>query len=203
MNSGYLSIHMGCMRAEKSVFACKKATKYADLGESVIFVRSSLDEGRQTEGGDDLTFSSHSSSNRYLSPKVKTMSCEKLKEIEVDEYNVIIIDEGQFFEDLVESCLDWVDEKQKIVYVVGLDSSYKRTKIGNIVDLIPHADYYEKFTAKCSVCFSENTIRSLKYTKAIFTARRTDLSESTDSVIKPGTSEYVSVCRHHYNALNK
>ena len=203
MNVGYLSLHMGCMRAEKSVFACKKATKYADIGESVLFVRSSLDKGRKTEGGDIETFTSHSSSNKYLSPKVHTVTCESLKEVQVDDYNMIVVDEGQFFEDLVEVCLEWVDVKNKMVYVVGLDSSYKRTKIGNIIDLIPHADYYEKFTAKCSMCFTENTERSLKYKKAIFTARKDRLDQSEGSIIKPGASDYISVCRRHYNLLNK
>jgi len=192
MEAGYLSLHMGCMRADKSVFATRKATRYADLGESVLYATSTLGSKRDVEGGDDVNFTSHSSSNRFLSPKVHTMTRTSLGDIDVSGYNMIVIDEAHFFEDIVETVLHWVDELKKRVYVVGLDSSFKRTVIGRLLELIPHADRYEKFTAKCERC-----LRERKYVDAIFSLLENS-TETTD-IINPGNAGYVPVCRYHYN----
>lgn len=220
MSAGYLSLHIGCMRAEKSVMATRRATKYADLGEKVLYVRSALDLGRDTDGGDATSFTSHSSSNKYLSEKVDKVSCTLLSEVDAQNYDRIVIDEAQFFEDIVESVLHMVDTLKKAVHVVGLDSSYKRTKIGNLLDLIPHADYYEKFTAKCVRCLEEHKEDTeRKYRDAPFTLLERDsladshsdvesvgthperivLQSGSSNIIKPGNRGYIPVCRYHYN----
>lgn len=199
--SGYLSLHLGCMRAEKSVFATRKATKYADLGLKVLYIRSVLDTERETEGGNNETFTSHSSSNCYLSKKVDTFTCKFLSQVIVDDYNLIVIDEAQFFTDLVEVVLDWVDKRHKTIYAVGLDSSFKRTKIGHLLDLIPHADFYEKFTAKCVECIREGRDPRDNRVNAPFTMRENATKEN-DEIIKPGNEGYIPVCRRHYNLLN-
>jgi thymidine kinase len=201
MQAGYLSLHMGCMRADKSGYATKKATKYADLGESVLYIRSSLDVGRTTNGGNGESFTSHSSSNVFLSSNVHTATCENLSSLRVEDYNMLVVDEAQFFDDIVPVVLDWVDQQNKTVYVVGLDSSFKRTEIGHLLKLIPHADYYEKFTAKCSKCLVEYSgDGSKKYQNAIFTLLES--KGGPNSIIHPGNEGYVPVCRYHYNKLN-
>ena len=78
--------------------------------------------------------------------------------------DVILINEGQFFDDLYESVRTMIDELHKKVYVCGLDGDYRREKIGYILDLIPICDKLEKLTSKCSVCnevalFSHRTVK--------------------------------------------
>lgn len=197
MKSGYLSLHMGCMRAGKSEYAVNEATKYADLGEKVLYICSCLGADRLTEGGDGVNFTSHSSSNKVLSEKVAKITCATLSDIVVDEFERIVIDEAQFFNDIVVTVLNWVDKQHKFVHVVGLDSTFKRTVFGHLPELIPHADYYEKFTAKCAKCLVEYADDpSRKYRDAIFTLLE---GAKTDNVIQPGNEGYIPVCRYHHN----
>jgi thymidine kinase len=192
------------MRAEKTCFATRKATKYADIGQEVLYICSAIGKDRETDGGDSQTFTSHNSSNRYLSEKVHKLTCLTLSDIHVDPYYLIVIDEAQFFEDIVETVLEWVDLKHKRVLIVGLDSSFKRTSTGKLLELIPHADFYEKFPAKCVRCI-EQGLGFGKGTDAIFTLliaeteKNEDIIEKDEDIIKPGNIEYIPVCRHHYN----
>ena len=49
----------------------------------------------------------------------------------LNDYDVFLINEGQFFEDLYDCVDSIVNKKKKKVYVCGLDGDYKRKKFGN------------------------------------------------------------------------
>jgi len=104
---------------------------------------------------------------------------------ELSTIDVILINEGQFFDDLYDSTLELVEKYNKEVYICGLDGDFKRLKFGSILDLIPICDKVIKLQANCVRC---NRL-------AIFSKRLTD--EESQVVI--GTSNYAPMCRNCYN----
>ena len=110
---------------------------------------------------------------------------EVCQEPEIFTYDVILINEGQFFPDLYDSVITLVEKHRKEVYICGLDGDFKRCKFGGLLDLIPMSDNVIKLHAKCAKC-NKN---------AIFSKR---LSNEEQQVLI-GSSNYVPVCRDCYN----
>ena len=107
-----------------------------------------------------------------------------LKTVNYSNYDVICINEGQFFTGLVDFCKE-VIKNNKSVYVAALDGDYKQEKFGEVLDLIPLCNNITKLTAFCTVCNDG--------TRACFTKRLVDSKEQ--KLI--GTEEYTAVCRKH------
>ena len=68
----------------------------------------------------------------------------------INNTNDILIDEAQFFTDLME-ILYIVEKLNKNVYIFGLDGDFKRNKFGNILDLIPYCDTITKLQARLCI----------------------------------------------------
>jgi len=99
--------------------------------------------------------------------------------------DVIIINEGQFFEDLLPTVEHMLKHNKKI-YVGGLDGDFERKKFGQILDLIPLCDKVTKMTSLCGLCKNG--------TPGIFSKRIT--SEKQQTVV--GSDNYIPVCRTCY-----
>jgi thymidine kinase len=108
----------------------------------------------------------------------------------IDDCDVILINEGQFFSDIVETVLELVEKQNKRVYICGLDGDFKRERIGNLLNLIPHCDEIYKLKSLCSECKDG--------THGIFSFRTTD--EKDQVVI--GSDIYKPLCRSCYNTLS-
>ena len=98
---------------------------------------------------------------------------------------VILINEGQFFEDLYPFVLQMLKENKKI-YIAGLDSDFERKKFGSLLDLILLCDKVTKLTSLCGICKNG--------TPGIFSLRLT--KEKEQMLI--GSDNYISVCRICY-----
>jgi thymidine kinase len=116
--------------------------------------------------------------NIELVPRIK----DKLSVIRSD---VILINEGQFFEDLEEFVKKLLENHKKI-YVCGLDGDFERKKFGKILDLIPLCDKVTKLTSLCSLCKNG--------TPGIFSKRIT--CEKEQMIV--GSDNYIPVCRNCY-----
>lgn len=109
----------------------------------------------------------------------------------IADIEVFLINEGQFFPDIVE----WVKTVisppyNKRVYVCGLDGDFKRNPFGNWLDLIAYSDEVHKLTSICHTC---------RCKPAIFSHRITE--ETQQKVI--GSDAYIPLCRQCYeNAQN-
>jgi thymidine kinase len=68
---------------------------------------------------------------------------------QVIQSDVIGIDEGQFYLDIVDFC-DEMANMGKIIIVAALDGDYKRRPFNRILELIPKA---ENIVKKSAVCF--------------------------------------------------
>ena len=65
--------------------------------------------------------------------------------------DVICINEGQFFDNLVKFCIE-ACAVGKEIHVCGLDGDYLRNPFGEILNLIPHCDEVKKLKAVCMSC---------------------------------------------------
>ena len=131
----------------------------------------------------DTMLSTH---DKVMIPCIKTDTMTSvLENTEVNEAQVIIINEGQFFEDLYDVVIDML-RANKRVYVCGLDSDFERKKFGQILDLIPLCDKVNKLTSLCSQCKDG--------TPGIFSMRLT--SEKQQTLV--GSDNYIPVCRKCY-----
>lgn len=98
---------------------------------------------------------------------------------------VILINEGQFFDDLFDVVNNMVNHGKQ-VYICGLDGDFERKKFGQMLDLIPLCDKVTKLTSLCSICKNG--------TPGIFSMRLT--SETAQTVV--GSENYIPVCRRCY-----
>lgn len=199
---GYLSVRVGPMRSGKTDWLRSNATKFSDLGECVIYINSSLDdnESRGIAGGDGVNYTSHSSSSTKFSDNVTMQKSFKLEDIDVENYDVICIDEAQFFDDLYECTLKWFLTDNKHIFVSSLDGSFKQEPIGDVYKLMPLAQEFIKLSAVCQLCVTENRQTSLNMRFRHNKASHTMLKGASvnDDVIQPGcTSDYFSVCTYH------
>jgi thymidine kinase len=116
---------------------------------------------------------------------------KKLSDILQDENikaaDIILINEGQFFEDLY-PCVQQMLAENKKIYIAGLDGDFERKKFGSLLDLIPMCDKITKLTSLCSICKNG--------TLGIFSKRISLEKEQT--VV--GSDNYIPVCRNCYES---
>eukprot|EP00727_Mastigamoeba_balamuthi_P012379 m51a1_g7764 putative thymidine cytosolic (443) ;mRNA; f:129480-132040 len=116
------------------------------------------------------------------SVQCEAVSAAKLSDVpDASDYDVIGIDEGQFFPDVVE-----YSEAQanagKLVIVSALDGTYQRRPFGRVLELVPLAESVVKLSAVCLVCRAE----------AAYTLR---LGTETELEVIGGADKYIPVCR--------
>lgn len=176
-STGYLELIIGPMFSGKTsrIIEIYKQASFCSIPLTVI--NHSIDNRY-----DDSLLSSH---DKIKIPCIKT---EKIQDIwsEVLKGDVILINEGQFFEDLYDCVVNMLAHGKK-VYVCGLDGDFERKKFGAILDLVPLCDKVTKMTSICSLCRDG--------TPGIFSMRLT--SEKTQTVV--GSENYIPVCRKCYN----
>jgi len=109
---------------------------------------------------------------------------------EYDEADAIFIDEGQFFNDIYDFCLE-SQKKEKNVFVSFLSGTFERKAFGNTAKLYPIATNIIHIKAICSFCELP--------TEAPFTIKIGDKKE----IIDIGAGEkYIPVCLKHYLEKN-
>ena len=134
-----------------------------------------------------------STHDKIMIPCVKGVSIDEIlkqNKEKLDESEVILINEGQFFKDIY-MIIDIVENLHKRVYICGLDGDFKKNKIGYLFDLIPHCDNIYKLKSLCSECRDG--------TAGLFSYRITD---ETDQVVI-GVENYKPVCRLCFERLSK
>eukprot|EP01114_Cavostelium_apophysatum_P019207 TRINITY_DN6126_c0_g1_i1.p1 TRINITY_DN6126_c0_g1~~TRINITY_DN6126_c0_g1_i1.p1 ORF type:complete len:191 (-),score=16.06 TRINITY_DN6126_c0_g1_i1:169-741(-) len=102
-----------------------------------------------------------------------------------ESVEVIGIDEGQFFPDLVLFC-EHMANQGKIVIVAALDGTFERKPFGETLQLIPLSETVTKLNAVCMVCSGD----------AAFSKR---LGSEKEVEIIGGREKYISVCRECYH----
>lgn len=181
--SGYLEIAIGPMFASKTSWLISKFKQYAVYTDKVAVINYYSD-----------TRYSNTELTTHDKVNIPCIQTDILSNVEIDDskVDIILINEGQFFDDIVPWVKKMVDERQKQVYVCGLDGDYKRERFGTLLDLIPFCDKVTKLTALCGICKDG--------TRAIFTYRTVNSSEQ---VLIGEKDSYMPVCRKCYISISK
>ncbi len=135
--------------------------------------------------------------NKIISHNKEYIDCtiiNKLSDINNNDlllYDILIIDEGQFFDDLKEIIIYLIDNYNLHIIICGLNSDYQKNKIGQILDLIPYCDNCIKLNSLCAKCNDG--------TKAPFTYR---IINSDKQILIGSNDMYIPVCRKHHNNFN-
>jgi thymidine kinase len=195
-NTGYLELFIGPMFSGKTskVLEIYKQCKFCNI--PVIIINHSIDTRYH-----ESMVSTH---DKVMAPCIQTTLLRNIwdyndidshfndnsdRHIKLRTADVILINEGQFFEDLYEVVVDML-KSNKRVYICGLDSDFERKKFGQILDLIPLCDKVTKLTSLCSQCKDG--------TPGIFSMRLT--SEKQQTLV--GSDNYIPVCRKCYEIKN-
>ena len=195
--SGYLEIILGSMYSGKSTRLVEiyNQCKFCDIPVSVI--NHDIDNRY-----DEELLSTH---DQIKIPCLKTNKLKNIWNPDIRDFSdkisndiacsdkclttkhskVILINEGQFFDDLYEVVSNMVNHGKQ-VYVCGLDGDFERKKFGQMLDLIPLCDKVSKLTSLCSICKNGSP--------GIFSMRLTNEKEQT--IV--GSSNYIPVCRECY-----
>jgi thymidine kinase len=159
--------------------------RHEALGLTCVAYKPQID---QRYGADEFIYN-------HDQVKVAAQSTQTLMAgTETPEYQVarlVIVEEGQFFSDLVEFVTRAVEVDKKHVVVAGLDGDRYRKPFGDLLQLIPLADRITKLTSLCKICADG--------TPALFTFGR----PATDATVCVGGADvYMPVCRAHYISLS-
>ena len=184
-NEGYLELILGPMFSGKTS-TLKKIYDQCIYCNIPIMVINYEADNRYC----DASFMS--THDKVMIPCIKGVSIleilEQNKE-KVNESEVILINEGQFFKD-IDTVIHLVENLHKRVYICGLDGDFKKNKIGSLLDLIPHWDNVYKLKSLCSECRDGKS--------GLFSYRITD--ETQQVVI--GVENYKPVCRACFERLS-
>ena len=203
---GHLSIFLGPMYSGKTSKLIEVCNNYTKTGTRVLVINYANDN-RYT---DKPSLVSHDkiSVPCILVSKLSDVFCmnEASEKIESNNDNsnndniinhnmnrfmiaeVIIINECQFFPDIVEWVKMAVNTYNKRVYIGGLDGDFERKPFGNWLDLVLFCDSITKLSSNCGLCKISNAIFSHRLTK-----------EKEQIVIG---NNYIPLCRQCYDILN-
>jgi len=181
---GFLELVVGSMFSGKTEYLIDIYNTYVQFHEKKIFVINHNLDNRY----DNNQIVSH---NRNKIPvNMKTTNLSEISLNSIDNYHIFIINEGQFFPDLIEFVKNLLNKK-KHIYISGLDGDYKQEKFGQILDLIPICDNITKLKSICNICHEK---------KGIFSKRIVDLQQK----ILVGSQEtYIPICRFCFHNENK
>ena len=172
-----LKLILGCMYSGKTTEILRIVNSLKHINEIPIIIKPKIDD-------------------RYSSDKISTHNKEKYDCITLNNLNefknpissnYIIIEEAQFFKDLLLFIIDQVELRKKNVIVVGLDGDSDRENFGEIHKLLPLCDDIVKLKAYCSLCKNG--------TPGIFSKR---LSDKKEQILVGSDGDYIAVCRDCY-----
>ena len=158
VEGGKIKLIIGPMFSGKSTMLTDTVRKFVYKGMKTVLVNFAADK-RYDKEGKIVT---------HEQVKYNALSCYQLQDnfTELMKYDVIGIDEGQFFPDLVEVS-ETLCKNGKIVVVSALSGNFKMEPFENVSKLISKADKIKLLKAYCYFChkragFSLRTVRNDK-----------------------------------------
>lgn len=181
---GHLTLLFGCMFAQKTTELIRRIRRYESIGMHVLVINYKGD----TRYTNEQKIATH---DRVMCDAISLTTLEEAKPyLNEKKYDVLIIDEAQFFKDLYINVTQWADNLQMQIVVCGLDGDSERRPFGDILRLIPHAEEVERLTAFCSMCRDGTPATFTKYL---------DNRKKEENEVAIGSGEvYTPVCRFHY-----
>jgi len=176
-----LELILGPMFAGKTSALQSIIRRHEALGISCVVYKPVSDK----RYGNDSNIYTHDLTKTSAIP-VKYLTLQTIDKKYLNS-KLVVVEEGQFFNDLYKFVVRAVDKDKKTVVIGGLDGDCFRRPFGQILNLIPLADHVTKLSALCEGCRDG--------TPALFTFR---ISESKEVVEVGGSESYIPLCRKHY-----
>lgn len=184
----FIEVYHGPMFSGKSTKLIELFTEYSKKGNKVITVNHSFDTRYSTHG----YITTHDTISLHTNLYHFTLSSllQLFEMIDLDNSNVIIIDETQFFSDSIKFIHELENIKYNgIVIFGGLLTDSNRNVFGEMGKLIAIADKNTLLQGKCEYCDSPSL-----FSKKIKTTH--------DELIDIGSHDkYIPVCRNCFNEL--
>ena len=182
-NVGRIELILGPMFSGKSTRLIEVIRKYTYKAKKTIMIKFYADK-RYSEKSEVVT---------HDLLKYDSIDCKKLRDsIEtLKQYDVIGIDEGQFFPDLVEVCEELAALK-KIIIIAGLNGDFRMEPFPVISKIISKADKIKLLKAYCFNCHKD----------AKFSLR---IVQSNETVLIGAGEAYKPACRecHRFFSMER
>jgi len=182
--NNYLELIIGPMFSGKSTELIKRARELILDNKQILIIKPKIDNRHD--------------SDKIISHNSESINCKninnlnEISDLQISNIDTLLIDEGQFFNDLYKKVSKWINQFNVNIIVFGLDGDFQRKPIGQIMNLIPISDKCIKLNSICNICKNN--------TKAPFSHRHI---KSDEQILIGGLDSYIPVCRKHYNELNQ
>lgn len=178
---GKLVIYTGPMKSGKTTKLIEKYKEELSLNKSCYFFKPTID----TRFSSDYVMSRDGLS-------VPAHNIKKIDELERYSFlcDIFFIDEFQFLGGHIDVILDLLD-KNKTIYIAGLNLTSDRTQFGLMGYIMPYADEIIISRGNCDHCGAED--------KGVYTF--CDVEKTGDILV--GEQEYKCVCPKCYKQLTK
>lgn len=180
-NEGWIEVICGCMFAGKTEEFIRRIHVLRFAKKNIAVFKPKLDD--------------RYSSDQVVSHSGSHVACHVIQNTEDmmsylnDTYDVIAIDEVQFFDETMIPALNQLADKGKRVIISGLDMDFRGESFGIMAKLITQAEFVTKLTAVCMICGAPAT-RSQRLLNG-------EPAQFNDPIINIGASErYEARCRH-------
>ncbi|KAH0574311.1 Thymidine kinase [Spironucleus salmonicida] len=179
LSGGNIQLILGPMFSGKSTELIRRIRKYRAAKRSVLVVKFAADTRYSAD-----QLSTH---DMMGLPAVQASRLADVIHLVDATIDVVAIDEGQFYPDLVEHA-EALANAGKTVLVTALDGNFLRKPFDVIPPLCALADHVDKLSSVCYSCFQD----------APFSAR---ITNDTAEVVIGGADMYVACCRACWNAV--
>ncbi len=180
-NTGSLEIIIGPMFSGKTTELMRRVKRHMVINNKILIINSIKDTRCDSE------IKSHDNSVLNAIKLEKLYDLQKNKEVDLKSYNVVAIDESQFFGDLVNFVTDVLLQVYKMhVIVTGLNGDSNQNLFGQTILLITHADRIDLLSGLCTICGDG--------TPGCFSKR---IIEDSSQTLVGGKESYKCVCRRH------
>lgn len=171
-----LTVNTGAMFSGKSTLLISQGEKHMRAGQNVLYIKPSMDT-RYSE--DEIV--THSN----LRVKAVAVDTTKPLELDMEDYEVILIDEAQFFDRALLQSINELLKAGKTIYVSCLDMDFKGQGFDTAMNIMAIADKVNKLKAICEDCGED----------AVISGKRIQ----NDAVVELGAKDlYVPLCRKCY-----
>lgn len=188
MSSGKITLITGPMFSGKTNALIKIVDEQSRFRKKCLFIKNCIDK-RYTE---ETKIVAHNNNFIDTSEYITTTFMNSLDEVKrvdnYEDYNVIAIDEGHFFEKLSFYSNLFADDN-KYVVISSLNSDFNQKSFNEVLEIIPHCDEIITKNSICQGCNDSYAIYSILKNKD------SEHEASTSKILVGGNDTYMVVCR--------
>jgi len=124
--------------------------------------------------------------------KCKVIKTDKLTSVDVSCYDLIAVDEIQFFQDIDDVIMFIKLVNNREIIMTGLAGDYRQKPFSTISAIIPYCDEITKLKANCDVCGKDANYN--KIVEMLNMSTNSDLDSSAGIIKVGGKTTFIPVC---------